>query len=71
MSLQLCKKYPSYGEVLSLRPLHCKHGNMTLKFHQKNSYLNEGWLSAGRLKVGSLPRMINKEELAQYICKPI
>ena len=32
---------------------------------------DEGWLFIGRFKVGSLPRMINKEVLAQFIYKPI
>ena len=57
--------------VLSLlRPL-CNHDNLTLKFNQKNSYLNEGWISIGRFKVGSLLRMINKNVLAQFIRKSI
>ena len=38
---------------------------------RKNSYLNEEWLFIGRLKTGSLPRMINKEVLAQFLYKPI
>ena len=37
---------------------------------EKNRYLNEGWLFIGRLKAGNLPRMINKEVLAQFIYKP-
>ena len=55
--------------VLSLLPLPCNHGNLTLKLYtsEKNSYLDEGWLFIGRFKVGSLPRMINKEVLAQFI----
>ena len=32
--------------------------------------VNEEWLFIGRFKVGSLPRMINKEVLAQIIHKP-
>ena len=51
-------------------PLLCNHDNLTLKLHQKNSYLNEGWLFIGRFKVGSLPRMKNKEVLAQFIYQP-
>ena len=33
-------------------------------------HINEGWLFIGRFKVGNLPRMINKEVLAQFIHKP-
>ena len=40
------------------------------KITSQNSYLNEGWLFIGRLKVGSLPRMINKEVLEQFIYNP-
>ena len=54
----------------NLFPPLCNHGNLTLKLHQKNSYLNEDWLFIGRFKVGRLPRMINKEVLAQLIYKP-
>ena len=36
---------------------------------RQNGYLNEVWLLIGRFKVGSLPRMINKELLAQFIYK--
>ena len=50
----------TYSTVLSLLPLLCSHANLTLKFHQKNSYLNERWVFIGRFKVGSLPRMIKK-----------
>ena len=59
MTLQFCE--------LSLLPLLCNHGNLTLKLHQKKSYLNEGWLFIGRFKAGSLPRMINKEMPVQFI----
>ena len=33
-------------------------------------HINKGWLFIGRFKVGSLPRMIHKEMLAQFIYKP-
>ena len=33
-------------------------------------HINKGWLFIGRFKVGSLPRMIHKEILAQFIYKP-
>ena len=56
---------------LSLLLLLCNYDNLTLEFHKKNSYLNEVWLFLGRFKTGSLPRMINKEVLAQFIYKPI
>ena len=48
----------------------CNHDNLTLKLHQKNSYLNEGWLFIDRFKLGSLLKMTNKEVLAQFIHKP-
>ena len=56
--------------VLTLLPLLSNHCNLTLKLHPKNSYLNEGWLFTGRFKVGRIPRMINKDVLAQFIYKP-
>ena len=34
---------------------------------RKHSYLNEGWLFIGIFKVRSLPRMINKEVLSQFM----
>ena len=40
------------------------------KITSKNSYLNEGWLFIYRFKVGSLPRMKNKEVLAQFTYQP-
>ena len=46
------------------------HDNLTLKLHQKNSCLNEGWLFIDRFKLGSLLKMTNKEVLAQFIHKP-
>ena len=55
--------------VLSLLLLLCNHGNLTLKLHQKNIYLNKGWLFTARLKVRSLPRMIKKEALTQFTYK--
>ena len=67
IALQFCKQHLSNSMVLILLPLLCNHGNLTLKLYQKKSYFNEGWLFIGRLKVGSLPRMINKEVLAQFI----
>ena len=54
-------------KFISYMPLLCNHGNLTLKFIRKYSYLNEGWLFIGRFKAGSLPRMINKEVLAKFI----
>ena len=56
--------------VLSLLPLLSNHGNLALKLHKKNSYLNEAWVFIGRFKVGSLPRMVHKEVLAQFMYKP-
>ena len=43
---------------------------ISYSYIRENSYLNEGWLFIGRFKVGSLPRMINKEVLAQFIHEP-
>ena len=34
---------------------------------EKNSSLGEGWLFIGSFKVGSVPGMLNKEVLAQFI----
>ena len=57
--------------VLILLLLLCNHDNSSLKLLQKkNSYLDEGWLFIGSFKVGSVPGMINKEVLAQFIYKP-
>ena len=36
---------------------------------EKNSYFDEGWLFIGTFKVGSVPGMINKDVLAQFIYK--
>ena len=33
-------------------------------------HISEGWLFLGRFRVESLPRMIHKEMLAQFIYKP-
>ena len=53
-------------------PLLCNHDNLTLKLHhQKNSYLDEGCLFIGRLKVGSVPGMISKVVLAQFIYREL
>ena len=46
--------------VLSLLPLLYNRDNLTLTLHQKKI----------RFKAGNLPRMINKEWLAQFIYKP-
>ena len=54
--------------VLILLLLLYNHDNLILKLHQKkNSYLDEGWLFIGSFKVGSVPGMVNKEILAQFI----
>ena len=34
-------------------------------------YIDEGWIFTGRIKVGSVPGMINKDVLAQLIYKPV
>ena len=38
-----------------------------LLYNLHDCTFNEGWLFIGRFKVGSLPRIINKEVLAQFI----
>ena len=53
--------------VLTFLLLLCNHDNLILKLHQKNCFLDEGWLFIGSFKVGSGSRMINKEVLAQFI----
>ena len=53
--------------ILHLLSLICNHGNFTLKLYASEKitrYLNEGRRFIGRFKVGSLPRMKNKEVLA-------
>ena len=57
--------------VLNFLLLLYNYDNLTLTFHQKSYYLNEGWFFIGRLKAGSLTRVINKEVSAQIIYKPI
>ena len=57
-------------KIVCITSLLYNHGNLTLKLHHKNMYLNEGQLSTGRFQIGSLPRMINKEILALYIKLP-
>ena len=54
--------------ALSLFPLLCNHGKVMTS--EKNSYLNEGRFYIGRFIVGSLPRIINREVLAQFINRP-
>ena len=56
--------------VLILLPFLCNYDNLILKLHQKNSYVDEGWLFIGSFKVGSVPTMISKGVLAQFIYKP-
>ena len=53
--------------ILHLLSLICNHGNFTLKLYASEKitrYLNEGRRFISRFKVGSLPRMKNKEVLA-------
>ena len=57
----------SYSMVLILLLLLCNPDNLILKL---NSYLHEGWLFIDSFKVGSVPRMINKEMLVQFIYNP-
>ena len=37
---------------------------------RNNSCLDKGWLFIGSFKVGSVPGMMKKEVLAQFIYKP-
>ena len=54
--------------VLILLLLVYSHDNLIVKLHQKkNSYLDERWLFIGSFKVGSVPGMINKEVLAEFV----
>ena len=49
----------------------CNHDNLILKLHRKkNCYLDERWLFIGSFKFGSVPGMIKKEGLPQFIYKP-
>ena len=42
--------------------------NLILELHQKkNFYLHEGWLFKHKFKLESVPGMISKEVLAQFI----
>ena len=52
--------------ILILLPLFCNHNNLI----GKNSYLVEWWFFTGRIKVGSVPEIINEKVLAQPIYKP-
>ena len=57
--------------VLILLLFLCNRDNLILKLLQKkNRYFDEGWLFIGSFKVGSVPGMINKEVLTQFIDKP-
>ena len=53
---------------LILLSLHCNHDSSIIKLHQKkSSYRYEEWLFIGRLRVGRVQEMINKEVLANNI----
>ena len=55
--------------VLILLLLLCNHDNLILKLHQKKiATLMKLFISS--FKDGSVSGMINKEVLAQFICKP-
>ena len=57
--------------VLTLLLLLWNHDNFILKIHQeKLATLDKGWFFIGSFKVGSVPGMINKEVLAQFLYKP-
>ena len=38
---------------------------------ERNSFLDEEWLFTGRLEVGSVPEMIDKEVLDQFTYNPV
>ena len=70
MTLQLSEWYLSNSVILiKFIAFFCNYDNLTLQLYQKKNYLNEGLLFICRFKVGSLPRMINKEVLAEFIYK--
>ena len=54
--------------VLILLFLLCNHDNLVLKLHQRKiaPLMKDGFF-IGSFKVGSVPGMINKEVLAQFI----
>ena len=54
--------------VLILLLLLCNHDNLVLKLHQRKiaPLMKDGFF-IGSFKVGSVPGMINKEVLAQFI----
>ena len=57
--------------VLTLLLLLWNHDNFyTKNTSGKTSYLDKGWFFIGSFKVGSVPGMINKEVLAQFLYKP-
>ena len=57
--------------VLILLPLLWNHNNLILQLHQKKTAtLMKGGFLTDRIKVGSVPGMMNKEVLAQFIYKP-
>ena len=55
--------------VLFLFHLLCNHDNLKINYIRKTSHLDEEWLFVGRFEVGSVPGIINKELLAQFIVK--
>ena len=49
----------------------CYHNNLIIKnYIRHNSCLDERWLFTDRIKVGSVPQVIDKGGLAQFIYKP-
>ena len=57
--------------VLILLLLLCNYDNLILKLHHEKNFLDEVWIFIGSFKVRSVPGMINKEVLAQFIYKYI
>ena len=70
MALQLLEIISVKQCGIKFVPLLCNHGNLTLKLSENIATLMKGGFFLGRFKVGSLPRMTNKEVLAQFIHKP-
>ena len=58
--------------VLTLLLLLGNYDNLILKLgaSETNSYLDEGWLFKGSFKAWSVPGMVNREVLVQFIYKP-
>ena len=67
-----CDLRRNYRMIVILLSFVCNYDNLTLKLHQeKCSYPHEGWLFAGRFKVGSVPEMSVAQEVSKKVSKSI